>query len=228
MLNLGEALADHDFSVLEIPHFHIPSTEPSYLAELRSSLKASGIELWSLLIDDGDINHPEFAVRDRDWIESWIRVAATLGAKSVRVIGGMQPVDEEKIGRAERQLARLTEFAEEAGIKIRTENWYPTMATADVVERVLEDVVGLGLCFDYGNWSGPNKYEELAKIARFADSCHAKCNYIDGNPDVEDFAKCTKILVDAGYKGPFTLVHAEPGRVWESLDEQRELLMKLV
>jgi hypothetical protein len=33
--------------------------ESHVLAELRSSLDASGVELWTILIDGGDITHPE-------------------------------------------------------------------------------------------------------------------------------------------------------------------------
>ena len=50
----------------------------------------AGVKLHSVLIDAGDITHPEAAHREADlnWIKSWISVAGRCGAKNVRVIAG--------------------------------------------------------------------------------------------------------------------------------------------
>src|SRR5947209_5352735 len=58
LLELPAHIARFGISTLEICHFHLPSLDKGYLAELRGALAAAHVELFSLLIDDGDITHP--------------------------------------------------------------------------------------------------------------------------------------------------------------------------
>ena len=94
------------------------------------------------------------------------------------------------------------------------------MATPEIVKEVVERS-GVGLVFDYGNWNGPGKYERLGQIARFATSCHAKCDFEDGKPLIEDFETCLRIAKDAGFDGNLTLVHPEQPDEWAALEPQK-------
>jgi sugar phosphate isomerase/epimerase len=225
LLAVPGALAQHGFQTMELCHFHLPSTTPGYLAELRGSIEASGIELWSLLIDDGNINHPETGDRDRDWVAGWIERAGKLGARCVRVIAGKEAWSSEALIRSAEQLLRLCEVGDRVGVRVLTENWFDTAATPEAIVQLFEFTSQrIGLCFDFGNWGGADKYDKLARIANYATSCHAKCQYVDGLPDRADFERCLEITRNAGFDGPYTLVHGEVGKVWESLDRQREML----
>lgn len=225
LLSVPEELAKHGFTTMELCHFHLPRTDAEYLAALRKAIEGSGIELWSLLIDDGDITHPEHGERDRQWIVGWIDHAAALGARCVRVIGGRQPATAETLALAVEQLGKLSAYGSERGVRVLTENWMETFSSPKTLMPVLDELrQEVGLCFDFGNWSGPEKYEHLTDIAPYANSCHAKCQYVDGVPDAEDFRRCLDITREARFHGPYTLVHGEPGRVWETLAEQRDLL----
>ena len=51
-------LPERGFKTMELCHFHIPSRDAEYLARFKAAREAAGVELWSLLIDDGDINSP--------------------------------------------------------------------------------------------------------------------------------------------------------------------------
>src|SRR6266568_5852710 len=64
LLELPAHVARFGISTLEICHFHLPSLDKTYLAELCSALDAAHVELFSLLIDNGDITHPQHAERD--------------------------------------------------------------------------------------------------------------------------------------------------------------------
>ena len=88
LLELPAKLAAFGLRKVEICHFHLPSRESAYLSQLRSALERANVTLWQLLIDAGDITHPEHAERDLEWIEGWIDVAAKLGATRARVSGG--------------------------------------------------------------------------------------------------------------------------------------------
>lgn len=225
LLDVPAALADHGYHTMELCHFHLPSTDGPYLEGLRKRIEDHRIELWSTLIDDGNLNDPEHADRDLRWTSEWIVRAAALGSRCVRVVAGKAPSSDASIRKSAESLERLIEVADPLNVRVLTENWFDTLNSPAAVDQLF-DLVGpeLGLCFDFGNWGDDDKYENLVQIAGYADSCHAKCQYIDGKPGVEDFARCLQITRDAGFNGPYTLVHGEHGRVWETLDEQRNLI----
>jgi hypothetical protein len=222
-------LAAHGIQRWRSVHFHVPSRESAYLAELRAALDAAGVELWSVLIDDGDIAHPEHGARDRDWVLGWIDTAGELGARCVRVIGGKQEPSPDALARSREHLLGLVVEAYLRGVRVMTENWFPLLSSPPPVHALLgglNDTVGL--CLDFGNWGGDTKYDHLAGIAPLAESCHAKCTYRDGRPDTDDYTRCLEITRAADYSGPYTLVYAEPGDVWGTIAEQRDLLRAYV
>jgi sugar phosphate isomerase/epimerase len=225
LLDVPRELAAHGIQTMELCHFHLLSRDPAYLAELRAAREAAGVELWNLLIDDGDIVHPEHGERDWQWIHGWLDTAADLGARCVRVIAGKQPPTEETLALSRDRLLSLMVDAYLRGVHVMTENWFATLPTPNEVNTLLESCNGsIGLCLDFGNWSGPTKYDDLAEIAPLAISSHAKCQFKDGEPDTEDYHRCLDLMKEADYSGPFTIVHGEPGRVWESIAQQRDLI----
>ncbi len=226
LMQVPAELAAHGFTTMELCHFHLPSREDAYIEAFRAAREAAGVELWSVLIDDGDINHPEYGDADRQWILRWIDTAAALGAKCVRVIGGKQQPTPDSVRRSHFQLKQLMVDAYMRGIHLMTENWFATLSTPAEVHQVLAGLGGsVGLCLDFGNWGGPDKYIHLTDIAPYAESCHAKCNFIDGEPDVVDYQRCLDITREVDFSGPYTLVYGEPGNVWGSLDRQRDLVL---
>lgn len=229
LLDAPAALAEHGFKTMELCHFHVPSRDPAYLNKLRVAIEGAGVELWNLLIDDGDIVHPEYGDRDREWVLGWIDTAAELGAKCVRVIGGKQEPTPETLTRSRDQLLHLMLDGYTRGVRVMTENWFQTLARPEHVAFVCGGArETIGLCLDFGNWSGPTKYEDLAAIAPFAESSHAKCHFEHGEPDETDYRRCLEITKAVDYSGPYTLVHGEPSDVWGSLDRQRKLVVDSV
>lgn len=75
LLDLPDRLNAVGLSTLEICHFHLPSLDQGYLRELLITLEQAHIELFSLLIDAGDITHPTHGSRDLAWITSWLAIA---------------------------------------------------------------------------------------------------------------------------------------------------------
>lgn len=224
---LPAKLAEFGIHTLEICHFSLPSTASAYLDELRAALDAAGIELWSLLIDGGDMTDPEHGARDLAWIQGWLPVASALGARNVRVVAGMQPPTPDAIDRSVAGLRRIADEADRYGVRVMTENWHALMDSPSVVNEILARLDGdVGLCFDFGNWRGPGKYDDLAAIASHADSCHAKCAFdAAGVPDADDYTRCLEIVDAAGFAGPFTLIYdAANDDEWHGLAQERELV----
>ena len=214
-------------SYIEVCHFHLPlNTEE--LLKLRKAADEAGIKLFQLLIDSGDITHPDHGERDLQWIETWIEAAAVAGFERVRIIAGKQEATPETLDKSVDGLRRLVTYAAEDDVKVSTENWFSLLSKAEAVNHVLEEVPNLGLALDFGNWGETNKVERLAEIASLATSCHAKCEFHDGRPDLETFEECLSMAVENGFRGGFTLVHPEPSDEWEGLVLQIETVRKFL
>lgn len=227
LLELPARVAEFGINTLEICHFHLPSVEKTYLAELRAALTSADVELFSLLIDDGDITHPSDAERDIAWIEKWIDIAGELGATCARVIGGKADPSAETVAQSRAVLAQLTERADTAGIRLMSENWFSIFSTPENVNTILGGLDGkVGLCLDFGNWRGDTKYEDLAAIASWAESCHTKAHFAAPREmDTEDYVQCLDLAQKAGFAGPHTLIYDGPGDdEWEGLALEREVV----
>lgn len=226
LLELPQKLADMGIHTMEICHFHLPSRDDDYLNELRGALEKADVELWSFLIDDGDISHPQNSERDVQWIREWFPVAQKLGARRARVIGGKSEPTEENMQRSVQAMQQLAQDAKAHNLRLMTENWYNILSTPQRVLDVFEQTRGeVGLCFDFGNWTGDNKHEMLAQIAPLAESCHAKVDFVDENTlDLTDGTRCLDILRDADFDGPFTLINGTPGDEWRGLEMEKEVV----
>ncbi len=227
LLELPAHVAEFGIHTLEICHFHLPSVEKTYLGELRAALSEAEVELFSLLIDDGDITHPTDAERDTAWIAQWIDIAGELGASCARVIGGKADPTAETLEQSRTTLAHLAERAETAGIRLMTENWFSVFSTPANVNTILDRLAGkVGLCLDFGNWRGETKYEDLAAIAPRAESCHTKAHFAaPRDMDTQDYVKCLDLTQTAGFAGPHTLIYDGPGDdEWEGLALERDVV----
>ncbi|MBC7804680.1 MAG: sugar phosphate isomerase/epimerase [Akkermansiaceae bacterium] len=226
LLDVPGNLAKRGIKTMELCHFHLP-LDSTYREEFRAAVRESGVELWSVLIDDGDIVHPEHGERDSDFVRSWLDVAGMLGSRCVRVIGGKQAPTVETLSLARDRFRALALEGYLRGVRVMTENWFPTLHAPDSINILfaeLGDVIGL--CFDFGNWdSREDKYDALRQIARYAESSHAKCRFdADGLMDETDWRHCLDILARAGYSGPYTLVASDPNDTWGGIERQAEFL----
>lgn len=191
---------------------------------MRGALHDAHVELFSLLIDEGDITHPEHAARDLAWISSWLDVASALGTKHMRVIAGKAAPSEAALAMSLRGLQSLLPRAKALGLRLMTENWYRLLSSPAPVHALLERLEGnVGLCFDFGNWRGPNKYSDLQSIAPSAESCHAKAFFApSGEMEQNDYKHCLDITRSAGFCGPYTLIYDGPSSdEWAGLAQER-------
>lgn len=227
LLELPARVAEFGISTLELCHFHVPSLDKGYLNELRCALEEANVELFSLLIDHGDITHPEYADRDLAWIGEWIEIAGLLGASCARAIAGKAAPSTETLEMSGNGLQQLAARAEGNGVRLMTENWFSILSTPANVLTLLDRLDGaVGFCLDFGNWTGETKYADLKTIAPRADSCHTKAHFpAPGEMDRDDYVQCLDLTQDAGFSGPHTLIYDGPGDdEWEGLSIEREVV----
>lgn len=231
LLDLPSALHNHGYRRMELVSFHLPSRDPVYLAELRDQLKVTGVTLQTLLIDAGDITDPIHGARDTRWIAGWIETANELGAGNARVIAGKQKPTAQALDRAVLALRELEEANAGSPLRLVTENWHELLPSAAEVDELLDRLEGrIGLLMDFGNWSGPDKYEQLAAIAPRAELCHAKASFIDGDLDAADYGRCIDLAEAAGYAGPYTLIFDSelPVNEWDGLAIERDFILSRI
>ena len=221
LLELPAALAARDFSSVQLCHFYLTSRDPSYLAEVRSAMADAEVTLGCLLIDDGDLTDPNAGDEQEAWISGWLDVAEQLGTPAARVIAGKRPPTPELLADSARRLRRLA--AGHPELRLLTENWHALLPDAASVLQLLElgeDEVGF--LVDLGNWSGPTKYVELARVAARAETCQAKCRAgSDGDLDLDDYTRSLEVLRDGGYGGVLALVYDGPDDdEWANLERE--------
>jgi sugar phosphate isomerase/epimerase len=224
LLALPGELQRRGYSSVQLCHFHLPQRDEQHLREVRGALAAAGVRLDALLVDDGDLTHPEEGDAAERWVAGWVADAAVLGADRVRVIAGKTRTADALRVSSER-LGRLAAGAD--GVRVVTENWFDVTASAADVEAVLDPLQGrVGLLVDLANWTGPTKYDELARVARYGETCHAKAHWHGGVLDEADYRAAIAALEDNGYTGPYALVYDGPSPdEWAGLDALREVVV---
>lgn len=225
LLDLPAELRRRGFDTVQICHFHLPSRSACYLGELRSALEGNGITLDALLVDDGDLTHPTEADAQVAWIDGWLDTASALGARRARVVAGKQEPTAERLRDSGSRLAGLA--ARHPEVRIVTENWLRLTPGAAEVHAILDAAEGrVGLLLDLGNWTGPDKYDQLASVAAGAETCHAKCHFTDGAPDRDDFVKSLDVLRRVDYTGPLALVYdGSDDDEWAALEQEHAITL---
>lgn len=241
LLDVPRMMAAQGVHALEICHFHFPSTAASYLRALRDVLDTAGVEIFSILIDAGDLTNADAHQREADlsWIRSWLDVASRLGAPHARVIAGqtdigpvpMADLSNHPVIRISADgLRALAAFGRERGVRVITENFHPLTNRPENILAILDLCDGaVGLCTDFGNFRGPTKYDALAAILPHADSVHAKANFdADCAIDTEDFRRCLNLSKAAAFDGPYSLIYEGTGDEWAGVAAIMEVVQGYV
>ena len=220
LMDVPALAASQGIDRLEVCHFHFPSVDREYLDAFRAQLEQHGVTFHSLLIDTGDITHPDETQREQELalIKGWIDVAGICGAKEARVVAGEADANEASLALSAYNLGVLGRYAEEKGVRVTTENFKKLTQRADAVLSILDQCdYNLGLCTDFGNFKGETKYEDLATILPRATTVHAKADYVEGILEKEDFSRCLALSQEANFDGPYVLIFSDAGEEWPYL-----------
>ncbi len=233
LLDLPAHLRHHGFSAVELCHFHLPSTDAAYLQALRDQLAAAQVELYSMLIDAGDIVTPDPAQRAADiaFTQQWIGIAAALGAHRVRIAAGQQPPTPEVIQRRAAQLHSLAQYAASWGVAVSTENWRTTAQEPDALLAILAACPSpIGVCVDTGNAEATrDKYQTVRQLVPRATSVHFKARYTSaGEIDHDDVQQCLALLHAVAFDGVITLIYDRKHHEWDGIRQLRTALSPYV
>ncbi|HEU5484914.1 MAG TPA: sugar phosphate isomerase/epimerase, partial [Microlunatus sp.] len=162
-----------------------------------------------------------------DWISGWLDVATTLGAPRARVVAGKAEPTPLRLDASASVLRRLADRHPE--LRLVTENWHALLPNADAVLALLERTEDrVGFLIDLGNWRGPDKYEQLARVASLAETCQAKVRTAGTELDLDDYRRSLSVLADAGYAGPLAMVYDGPDPdEWGHLEQAYQVVTEV-
>lgn len=229
LLELPARAQQAGITTLEICHFHIQDTSSAGLAALREAISAANVELFSILIDTGDISNPDPERRSADiaMIKGWIDCAATLGASHVRVVAGESaPSDQVALTRSIEALAELSSYAKSHSVRVLTENFQPLASSADNCQTIIQALDGaVGLCADIGNFAPATRIASFRQVIGLAESIHVKASYdANGQLNTEELRTCLDASLTANFSGPYTLVYDRPDDTWAGVARLAELV----
>lgn len=231
ILDIPGEIAARGIETLELCHFHFPSVDKPFLDEMCSAAKTAGVELFSVLIDEGDVAQEDEAGRrdEVDFAKGWVERAARLGATHARVIAGDCEATPGAVFRSVESLSQLAAFGASLGVKVLTENFKKLGARPDTLGAILDGCDGrVGLCADFGNFPVETRRGDLESVAGRADSLHAKADYPDGSMDGEAFGALMGVVHDAGFDGPISLIYQDGDDTWDRVDEMKQAVTRFL
>jgi len=200
-----------------------PSTNPTYLEQLRASVEKAKSSVVDIAVDGG---HSQYALdkfeREKAVASSnqWADVAVALGSPSIRThIDGAKD-SKPDVGRTADTLARVAEYASKKNVVIHLENDNPVSEDPFFIVEVIQKVnsAWLRALPDFGNSLAAHDeaFQDRAMEAMFAHAygiCHVKDGEMDdkGNASHVDLPKAFATLKKHGYKGYCSIEYDAPG-----------------
>lgn len=203
--------AEHKLDGVDLTVYWFPSTDDTFLYDLKQLAYRLGVEIYSISIRT-DMCKPPGAEADKMYadIQKWVDVAAKLGAGHIRVFGGTVPktsTEAEAAGWVVQLLTKAGAYAGTRGVILGLENHGGITDKAsnivDIVKRVNSPWVGINL--DTGNFH-TKVYEQIEMIAPHAVNVQVKVEVREDNvTKPSDWDRVSKLLVANKYRGYLAL-----------------------
>jgi sugar phosphate isomerase/epimerase len=186
------------------------SLDEDYVTKIDQALKEKELMLADIAVDGAHLWEDDPAVREQHHqrAQRFLEIAATLGAKFVRIDAGgsretMEWTSEQFDFIAERY-RQYAQYAHDHGFKVGMENhWGPEKVYGNL--KAMYDAVdhpGFGVCCHLWSWAGSQADQADALIAPLVSHTHC-AYYLCEGPLMSKLAP----LVEAGYDGYFSVEH---------------------
>ena len=124
-------------------------------------------------------------------------------------------------------LRALASFGHTLGIGVLTENFRALGTSVGALNAVLDLCDGeVGLCADFGNFKGPDKYRDLAAILPTGDfrTCQGRLPARWARWPARILSTVSRLASDVGFAGPYSLIFSSRGDEWEGIEKTREVV----
>jgi len=198
------------------------------LKKIRYSMDEKGLTLANLCVDGPHIWTDEFDDRPRrlNGAFNYMKAAVILGAKTVRIDVGMHrdTITDEELAYVIKIYKELVAFAKDNNMRMGTENHWGASRDPQVLERIYREVNSdaYGVLFHFGNFFDGQKEAGLETVLKMAMHTHIPANSVT-------FAKeYIRRLVNAGYKGAFSIEHHSSKHEYERVAWQLATVRALI
>ena len=227
-----------DLAHIEPWNIHFRSTEPGYLAELRSAWDKAGVTAIDLACDiRASVYDPDPAKRARAVAlgKSWVDAAAGVGSPSIRLNNPGARGAKPDAGLAAESLRQVADYGAQKNVQISLENDNPVSEDPFFLVSVIEKAnhPWLHALPDFGNTMTNRgaEYNDRAMKAMFE---HAYCishmkdgEFNDNGKFVSvDVAKTFAIARAAGYRGYYSIEWEGHGNPYDGTTRCRDLCLK--
>jgi len=231
-----EACAEMKMDGVELLDFHLPTKDPAHLKEVKRKTDLLNLDVCALAVSNDFIKaDPKELQSQIDYVNQWIRMAAMLKVKVVRVFGGDIHGGEgpekayEMIKAGFQNCVRL---AKSYGVTLALENHGTFTSNPNIVLRLINEFKSESFrsCLDAGNFSSQIRYEAVKRVAPFAVHVHAKTYNFDegGNETLIDYKRVMSILRETGYHGFLSIEYEGLGDETQGVKKSYELLKRLL
>ena len=188
------------------PDAELSGPEADYLARVEAAADESGLPWGTLAVDGAHIYDADEAVRaaNRARAYRWLDVADRLGCEQVRIdAGGPEEMPDDVFKVIVEGYNDLIARAKDKGIEIITENHFGPSRVPANVERMMNEIEGLGFLYDTHNWKPELREQAWRRCAKYARATHVKTFDFDagGNPLDTDVETPIRLLRQEGYSG---------------------------
>ena len=197
----------YDVDFADIWSGFLPNLEEVFLKKVRASMDEKGITLANLCVDG-----PHLWVDDKNEREQHhkgahdcLKAAITLGAKTVRIDMGSteEDIPDEKFDYIVKVYKELAKIALDNGMRVGTENHWGSSRYPKNLEKLYKavDSKGYGHLFHFRNFVEGQVEAGLETVLKMAMHTHVAADTV---PVAKE---CIRRLVNADYKGTFSVEH---------------------
>lgn len=211
--DMMEFAAGIGFDAVDLTGYYFPSYPRKPTDKELFQLKRRALDLGLNISWTGirnDFVNPDVKSReaDRELIRQWLIVSSKLGASIMRIFPGTHK--HEGYSRDEVKAWLVDEFkicaryAEETGVIAGLQNHNEFLFRSDEIIDILKRVGSewFGLILDIGSLNAENPYDEIQKLAPYANYWFIKEHvYAGGNKTPADMKKIASIIKNEGYQG---------------------------
>ena len=198
------------------------------LKKIRFSMDEKGITLANLCVDGPHIWEDDEERRElhHRGAFNYMKAAVLLGAKTVRIDVGVRrdTITCEEFDYVAKVYRELAAFAEDNGMRVGTENHWGASRDPKVLEELYQAVSSdaYGLLFHFGNFMDGKKEEGLETALKMAMHTHVPHLSV---PYAKEYIRR---LVNAGYKGTFSVEHHSSKHEYERVAWQLATVRGLI
>jgi sugar phosphate isomerase/epimerase len=202
--------------------------DESLLKKVRFSMDEKGITLANLCVDGPHLwaDTKEQREKHHKGAFNYMKAAALLGAKTVRIDVGVREnaISDEQFDYVAKVYRELADFAGEHNMRVGTENHWGASRDPEVLERIYRAVnsPAYGHLFHFGNFIEGKEEEGLKTVLKMAMHTHVPANYM---PHANEYIRR---LVNAGYKGAFSIEHHSSRHEYERVAWQLATVRALI